>query len=48
MNYRGERLQLDSDRLGCEAGTVQQAWTHLRDVSQSVSQSVVKNIIISH
>ena len=31
---RGKRLELDSDRLGCEAGSVQQAWTHLRDVSQ--------------
>ena len=34
---RGERLELESDRLGCEAGTVQQAWAHLRHVSQSVS-----------
>ena len=40
---RGERLELDSDGLGCEAGSVQQAWSHLRRVSHFQSRMMFSN-----
>ena len=37
---RGQRLELDSDSLGCEAGSVGQAWQQLRSVSRSIWASM--------